>query len=133
MYTIRLYTLRDFEMLQSWWKAVEEPAPTQEMLPLETTYIMEYNEIPILSVCLYLTNCNEFCDADCFVGNPEFDGDIRKIGAIKLSEFLEHSAKRLGYKKIRAFAYKDQLKKYYPELGFNKSMDNVASFIKEVK
>jgi hypothetical protein len=132
MYTIRLYTIHDYPMLQGWWKAAEEPEPSKEMLPEDTTYIMEYNDVPILSVCLYLTNCNEFCDADCFIGNPEFAGEVRQIGAIKIVEFLEHSAKRLGYKKIRAFAYKDKLKEYYPNLGFKKTVDNVASFVKEL-
>jgi hypothetical protein len=128
---IRNYKQEDFEMLQSWWKMQDEFPPTRDMLPEESTYIVEYAGNAVSAITLYLTNTKEFCILDNFIANPLFSGDRR--GASKMIiEYAEQQAKILGYKSIMCMALKDKLKDYYQTFGYVKRFDNLATFNKEL-
>lgn len=127
---IRFYKKQDFELLSSWWKQQNEPGPTLDMLPEDSTFIVEINNKPIISVCLYLTNCKEVCYIENLIANPEFK-ENRKEYIQVLFSFLQNFAKNLGYKKLMCMAYRDALKKRYQEIGLTKTLD-VSIFIKEL-
>lgn len=123
----------DFEMLKSWWIKQDEFPPTKEMLPEESTYILEIEGLgPIVSITLYLTNTREFCILDNFIGNPDFSGPARKEVSEIIISHAEKQAKELGYKSIMCMALKDKLKDYYQTFGYVKRFDNLATFNKEL-
>lgn len=132
MFSVRNFKQVDFEMLQNWWKTQDEFPPTREMLPEETTFICEHNDLPLVSITLYLTNSKEFCMLDNFVGNPELRGDLRKEASALIISHAEQLAKKLGYKSIMCLALKDKLGEYYQSFGYKKRFSNVLTFNKEL-
>lgn len=129
-FQIRNYTDADFEMIQGWWTKQNEVPPTKEMLPPDTTFICEYEGVPLVSITVYLTNSKEFCMLDNFVGNPEFPGEKRKEASGRIIGWSEVFAMTLGYKSMMCLAMKDKLKEYYTTFGYTKRFDNVATFNK---
>jgi hypothetical protein len=128
---IRLYTTSDYELLNSWWKKQDEPGPTHGMLTLDSTFIVEKNNKPVISVSLHLTNC-EIAHIENFIANPEYKDSDRKQLIQDLFSFLQDFAKVKGYKTLVAMAYKDKLKKRYEQIGLTKTIDNLTSYIKEL-
>lgn len=131
-YTIRKYKDSDFEMLSNWWASQEEPVPTKELIPMESTFVMELEGEPILSIALFFPNVKGMCYFENFVGNPSKKSELRK----KCSDILIHYglgyAKAAGYKRIVCFAYKEKVKKRYEALGMTKVCDNVSLFAREL-
>lgn len=131
-FKIRNYTDSDFEMIQSWWTKQNEFPPTKEMLPEESTFICEYEGVPLTCITVYLTNSLEFCMLDNFIGNPEFSGEKRREASGRIIGWSEVFAMTKGYKSIMCLALKDKLKEYYQTFGYTKRFDNVATFNKEL-
>lgn len=131
-YQIRQFEDSDYDMLRSWWIDYKEFPPTREMLPKETTFIIENNKTPLVAITLYLTNSMQFCMLDNFVGNPQFKGAIRKEASKLIIAHAEKVAKQAGYKSILCLAINEKLKEYYPTFGYKKYCDNISSFNKEL-
>ena len=131
--SIRPYTAADYPIIDAWWQFYSEIGPTQEMLPEESTYIYEDRGAPVLCVTLYLTNTKEFCMVDNFVRNPGFKDLHRKQAITELLAYIENKAKGMGYKKMLCMGYRDKIKNIYRDLGFVSTLNNVETFIKEVK
>lgn len=130
---IRLYNKNDFNEITSWWNKANEPSPTEDMLPLDTTFVLESDNKLMLCVSLYLTNAKGVCYLENFVGNPEFKGEQRKeAGKLLLDTVIEY-AKLLEYKRIFCFSYRDKLKERYKELGLIPTIGNLQAFVKEIR
>jgi len=119
-------------MIQSWWAAHNEVAPTAGMLPPESTFILELSETPALCVSIILTNTKEYCYLENFVGNPAIDRKERFEASGILSDHVSAVAKTLGYKSLICSAYKAPLEKRYEELGFTKILTGLTSFGKSL-
>lgn len=130
---IRLYKESDYEMVKGWWEAFSEPAPTPEMIPLQSTYIYEVRGVPALCVSLILTNISEYCLIDNFVRNPSFDDKNRRHAIKELFAKICNDAKDMGYSKVFCLSYRGKIKELYRDLGLTQTLDGVATFIKEVK
>lgn len=126
---IRLYKPEDFEMIQSWWTSQGEISPSKEMMPLDTSFVLEENGVPLASVCLYFTNSKEICHFANIVGSPDSKGPKRKEATQLLLEYAKLFAKEHGYKKLLCFSYKDKLKKRYEEMGWTPTLHNITSFV----
>lgn len=132
MFNIRPYKNSDYEAICSWWKAADELPPTLDMLPLETTFIMEIDGQAALCLAVYFTNTKELCYLSSFCGNPEFKGEKRKEAAQKLMDAVCGFAGAFGYKNVLCFAYKDKVKKRYEEMGFTPTLSNMTGFCRKV-
>lgn len=129
---IRNYNKEDYKMLASWWHEHLQLAPREDMLPPDTTYILEYDNQPVLSACLYLMNCPGASMLENLISNPKHESLERKILVSYLIKYIEREAKKRGYNTLVLFSYQDKLKIRYEELGFVKTLDNVTTFAKEV-
>jgi hypothetical protein len=129
-FRIEQFKASDYPMLKSWWDFHGEMAPELEMMP-ETSYIMYFNNEPILSVSLLLTN-TPIAWAENFIGNPELKGDIRKECGYIIVHHLEKVAKEHNKTRIFCMSMNKKTTKRYIDLGFNKTLDNVNTFTKEV-
>lgn len=127
---IRLFNKNDFKMIQSWWKAADEMAPTIEMLPEDSTFILEIDEKPQICITLYLTNAKYISYLENFVKNPELKNS--KEYSKKLVKYVENFAKENGCKILVCLSYKEKLKKRYEELGYMNTLNNISSFAKEL-
>lgn len=131
--TIRLYNPEDWKMVKSWWDIQNEFAPLETMMPLNSSFIAEIDEVPALAVCLYLTNTPEVAYVENFVGNPELKGTSRKEATNILLNHITKFAFEMGYKRLLCMSEKPILKAHYEKIGFTKTLDGVATFIKETK
>ena len=122
----------DFEELSQWWAAAREIAPTFDMVPEESTYVLEMDGIPALSVSLILTNIREYCYVENFIGNPELRGPKRKAASVELLKYISDIAAQRGYKKLLCLGHRPRVKARYQELGFVQTLDGVGTFIKEL-
>lgn len=130
MINIRKYKVEDLTMLQSWYSAIGWTLK-ETSLPKDTTFVLEVDNIPVLSGCLFLMNCEDACMIENFIGNPEHK-ELRKDKLPILLKHLEQEAKKAGYKTVVLFSFEDKLKKLYENLGFTKTLDNVTTFAKEI-
>lgn len=110
-----------------------EPAPSDAMLPLDSTFVLEHEGKPFLAVTMYLTNSKEFCMLDNFIGNPELSGPLRRDFTRLLLNYCEGVAIALGYKKIFCMATNEKLAAYYEGLGFTPTCNTVTTFIKTLE
>lgn len=132
MFLVRNYEPDDYLMIVSWWKDHKEIGPTEEMLPVESTFIIEENKVPVLCATLYLTNTKEFCIVDNLVANPNHKEKRRRAVEV-MDEQLVMFAKKLGYKKLLCMTEKPVLKKRYMEFGFKPTLENITALIKEIR
>lgn len=132
MFLVRPYEADDYLMIASWWREHQEIGPTEAMLPVESTFIVEQNKMPVLCATLYLTNTKEFCIVDNLVANPNVK-EKRKHAVEVMDEHLVMVAKKLGYKKLLCMTEKPVLKKRYMEFGFMPTLENLTALIKEIR
>lgn len=130
--SIRAYNeTSDYEMLSSWWNGHGQAAPRKDMLP-DTTYILEYDNKPLLSACLYLMNCKAASMVENVISNPFFPVASRQDCVAHLFSHLESVAKSKGYNTLVLLSYEDKVKHRYEDLGFKRTLNNVTTFAKEV-
>lgn len=129
---IRSYKNSDYGEIWKWWIEQNEIPPLPDMMPEESSFVFEFDGVPILAVALYLTNTKEVCYIENLVGNPKFKSPARKNALAMLIDHLEKFAKEKGFKRLIMLSYRDGLKKRYQELGYSKSLDNLSSFVKEI-
>jgi hypothetical protein len=124
---IRMYTPRDYEMLASWWKEQGEQAPIREDLPLDSTFILEADNLPLFSICAYMTNVKGLSYLENFVGNPSYKKDRKKY-----AEFIVNYAcdflRDKGYLRVVCLSNKHKLMNRYQELGMTKTADGISAF-----
>lgn len=123
------------EEVRSWWKKLNEVSATKEMMPEESSFVLlAPNDKPWMFITVYLLNIKEFAIVENCVSNPSLPGgEARKLAGEYLNRFLDIWVKEKGYKKIFCLAPNDGLAKRYKELGYTQTLDNVKTFIKELK
>lgn len=127
---IRNYKDSDFEMLCSWWHDDGQAAPGRSILP-ETTYVLEIDGIPALSLSLFTTNAKGMCYFENFIANPNLKHE-RKGAAKELMSYVENKAKELGFERIVCFARTEKLGQYYEKLGMTETLSDLRSYVKEL-
>lgn len=127
---IREYIDSDFDLLVGWWNSFKEVPPTKDLMP-ESSFILEVDSIPRVSISLILTN-TKYSYLENLISNPEISADKRNIAVKTIVSYAEEYAKSLGYKYLVCFSYKDKLKARYQQLGYLRTVDNLSSFVKEI-
>lgn len=130
LYTVRQYNDSDFPMIATWWELANEQSPNENMLPKESTFILEISGIPAYCASAYLTNTLEVCYFENFIKSPFLKPD--HDAANHLMDYMFNQVKSLGYKRVVALSHKDKLKKRYQEFGFKETLDNLTAFVKEL-
>lgn len=127
---IKKFDKTQYSMIKEWWNAYKEQAPELDVMP-ETSYIMFIDNKPILSVSLFLTN-GVIAWIDNYIGNPELKGSVRKECGHILLTYLEDVAKSAGKNRMFCMSMNEKTSKRYIELGFNKTCENITTFVKEI-
>lgn len=129
MIKIRHYNNSDYEILSKWWNDHKEIGPTKDMLPEESTFVLEYNGKPCVSITAYLTNSKEISYLENLISDPELKNkEIRNTLTQIIVDDTFGFLRGLGYKRVICFSYKDGLKERYKEMGMTKTLDNLSSF-----
>lgn len=129
-YIINTYKSTDYPLLKSWWEKTDEVVPQEEMIS-PTTFILEIDEVPIISVGILLTNCSAAAYLSNFIGNPDCNSDVRQFASEEIIKFITEYAHAKGYKRVLAFAYKEKLKTRFRELGMRPTLSNLEAFVLE--
>jgi hypothetical protein len=129
---IQLFNKKFYPEIKEWWIKQGEIEPSLSMLPEDTTFLFFKDGKPIISICLYLTNCKEVCYLSNFIANPLYREKDRKDLVKEALTFIEIFAKHSGYKRILCFGYKEKVKKRFQDLGLDKRLDNISSFVKDL-
>lgn len=120
---IRNYEHRDYDMIKAWWYSYNLPCPTADMLPEDTTFIIEYEETPIACATWFATNAS-FALIDNLIGNPKCKGNLRQIMVDELLWYVENEAKEEGYRNVFCFTEHEALAKRYNDIGYNRINKN---------
>lgn len=130
-YTIRQYKDSDYSMIKEWWTSQNEVAPTEDMIP-KSSFVLEVDSEPVVSLSLFLTNVPGMCFFENFVGNPLKKGEIRKECGKAIMCHVADVAKKMGYKRIVCYSHKEKVKKRYEDMGMIRTVNNLSSFVKEL-
>lgn len=122
----------EYEIVVNWWKRHGQMAPPRDMLPEDTTYVVEVDKRPVASAVLYVTNCKKVSMVEHVIGDPDFNKEKRRMATEYLFRHLEQLASKSGYTILVIFAYADAVKLRYEELGFVRTLDNVTTFAKRI-
>lgn len=128
--SIRPYQPSDLPVISAWWRAQEIGELTSDMVPPETTWILELGAQPALVVSLLVMNIPAMAMVENFIGNPELKGPTRALATKYLLQYIESHARSLGIKHLFCLSNHSKLKQKYMELGFSPTLDDVTTFIK---
>jgi hypothetical protein len=132
MFKVRHYRNEEFETIHQWWLAAREPAPLPGMMPPDSTFVVELNDAPIVAVTIYLTNTPEVAYVENLISSPQLDADTRALAVECLNAYIGKFARARGYKRLMCMSEKAALMKRYKELGYTKTLEGVATFIREL-
>ena len=117
----------DYKTICEWWKWWRWPVIPREMLPDKgkSGFIVEKNNIPIVSAFLYLTNSTGAL-LEWIVSNPEYREDDRKEATSLLISGLEHVAKISGCEAVISIGKNKSLMNIHESLGY--TIDKTPSY-----
>ena len=109
----------DYETICKWWKEWNWPVIPKEMLPDKgkSGFIVEKNNIPIVSAFLYLTNSTGAL-LEWIVSNPEYREDDRKEAIELLITNAETVCKNMGITYMFSIGRSKNLMKTHEKLGW---------------
>ena len=109
----------DYETICRWWKWWRWPVLPREMLPDKgkSGFIVEKNNVPIVSAFLYLTNSTGAL-LEWVVSNPEYREDDRKEAIELLITNAENVCKRMGITYMFSIGRSKHLMKTHEKLGW---------------
>jgi hypothetical protein len=109
----------DYKTICEWWKWWRWPVIPREMLPDKgkSGFIVEKNNIPIVSAFLYLTNSTGAL-LEWIVSNPEYREDDRKEAIELLITNAEDVCKNMGITYMFSIGRSKHLMKTHEKLGW---------------
>jgi len=109
----------DYETICKWWKWWRWPVIPREMLPDKgkSGFIVEKNNIPIVSAFLYLTNSTGAL-LEWIVSNPEYRENDRKEAIELLITNAENVCKNMGITYMFSIGRSKHLMKTHEKLGW---------------
>ncbi len=129
---IRLYKDSDLKIIKEWAKAHNEYIPESEYLPKDSTFILEIDNKPLVVMTVYLTNCKEIAYLENLMKDPEFVGSVKDEAVQMIFNHCENFTKEQGFKRLIALTSVEPLKTKYQNLGYNKFLNNLSAFAKEI-
>ena len=129
---IRPYSHEDFEMITSWWEAAGECPPVRGMMVEDGTFIMTLDNIPALTVTVFLTQSKEMAYAEGFIKNPIFNHMELEDEAQHLANHAYAYARDRGYSRLIAYCNNKKLTEKYIRLGLQLSAENLFSVVRKL-
>jgi hypothetical protein len=128
---IRQYKDSDYELICSWWHKQGDLAPARNMVPVDSTFVLEIEGCPVLSGSVFTTNTG-MALLENFIGNPEFKKQ-RKAYSKQLVDYMADYAKQKGFDRIVAITYSPKLAKYYAnDFKLKMAFENVTCLVREM-
>jgi hypothetical protein len=132
IFHIRHFQAKDFPEVVKWWNQHQQVAPRLDMMPEESSFIVECEGLPLAAITVYLTNAS-FAWLDNLVGNPEAPKDQRKKAVDALVKHCELVAAELGKLNLFCMSHDKATTRRYVGLGYLPTLSNVTTHSKEIK
>lgn len=132
MYTMRQYTTADYPMIESWWKASDMPVPPINAIPEATTFIVEMDNVPAISLSLVETNISAYAYVDFFVGNPKITNPLRQFASTLLVDHIVDLSRTKGYERLIALSLKPKLTEYYTSFEFRPTFSGITCLMRDL-
>lgn len=123
---VRPYFKEDYEVIGAWLKIPEYT------LPLDSTFVAEYDGKPAVMLTVYFTNDPTFALLENFIGDPDLDKSIRRPLSAELAEHVERVAKSRGVTRLVCLAPHEKLTKRYQELGYSVVLQNINALVRDI-
>ena len=125
--TFRPLKKEDYETICKWWKWWRWPVIPRQMLPDDgkSGFIVEKNNIPIVSGFLYITN-SKGAKLEWIVSNPNYREDDRKEAIELLINDIEKICRQMGMIYIFSIGRNKHLIETHEKLGW--SVDKKPSY-----
>lgn len=99
-------------MIVSWWNDACELPPLRTLMSEESTFILEIDAVPALSLTVFLTNNKTLSYVDGFIKSPSFKNRKLTTASTILWNHAFKFAKQRGYRWMIGFA-RNKLADYY--------------------
>ena len=118
--TFRPLKKEDYETICKWWKWWRWPVIPRQMLPDDgkSGFIVEKNNIPIVSGFLYITN-SKGAKLEWIVSNPNYREDDRKEAIELLINDIEKICRQMGMIYIFSIGRNKHLIETHEKLGWH--------------
>ena len=131
-FNTRPFKLSEYPLIKSWWTLRKMVPPLLDMMPEESTFVLDVEGKPVASLSLILTNTGTAW-LDNFITDPESDADIRKIGMDLAWQEILTFLKRENYSRLFAMSVNVNTKKRYEEFGFKQTLQGVTTMTMEIR
>ena len=117
--TLRFLNKKDYKTICEWWKWWRWPVIPKEMLPDngKSGFIVEKNNIPIVSCFLFITNSN-WAKLEWVVSNPKYKEEDRQEAIELLINNVENVCKKMGIKYMFSVGRNKHLLDTHKKLGW---------------
>lgn len=130
MFKFREFTSKDYDVLVSWLEANNEAIPSYDLLP-PTTFVIEYNNKPLVIASVLLTN-SKVAQLHDLIGDPNIKGPIRKEATAYMINECKAFCKSKEYKYLFGFTLHDKLKNKFEQLGCKPMSNKVYTLMLEL-
>lgn len=132
MIHIRPYENDDFEMIRQWWIDYDEIPPSPGMMCEDGTFVLEWNEEPLLSLTVLRTQNLEMSYFEGYISRPGLEANLREELGFALWNYCFTYLKKHGYKRVICFTDKPKLVKRYEEFGMGVTMSGLTAMVREI-
>jgi hypothetical protein len=114
---IRPYRPEELDQIQVWWKERDEVPPTADMMPADSTFIVEVDGVAAAHISAILTNCKAMAYLENLGSNPALPKAQREAA---VSAAVDHGMafiQQRGYGAAIWFSYKPKVTEIYRKWG----------------
>ena len=117
--------------IQSWWKEYGEVPPEDGMMPLDSTFVLDFMGKPLVSMTVFHTN--SMCAwMDNLIAHPKLNFSERARLMDEAWELVQQYVKDKGYKRMLCFSDKQSKVRLYERYGFVPTLSGVVTMTKEI-
>jgi hypothetical protein len=130
---IRNYKKSDLNTILGWYSDRNQHGPLPDMFLEDSTFVLEYDNKPVMCISIYLTNSKEIALLEHLARDPEFNDRSTTGEAINMiTNYVENFTKNMGYKRIFTLINRQSLKNKYSDFGYLETNNGISIFMKEL-
>lgn len=129
---IRSFKNDEFSTIANWWTLQNECPPLEGMMVEDGTFVLELNNIPILSATVFLTQSKEMAYFEGFIKNPTVKKfNLETYGKMLWQHCCEWASAR-GYKRLIVYCNVNKIVEKYTRFGMRKTASDLTSLVREI-
>lgn len=131
VFNVRFFRPSEYLLIRSWWTLRKMVPPELDMMPEESTFVLEVEGKPVASLSVIMTNTGTAW-VDNFITDPESSFEARQLGMELGWQEVLRFVKKHGYVRLFAMSVNPRTMKRYEHFGFKKTLESVTTLVREV-